>query len=107
VRLRFSLFTSNTKKKENIMKSENVSSLRRQFIPLLFTVCLTVTAQAAGNKPDPTTTFKVPPLPTGSAQAVVKAGMSKKDWEDAYKESGRPPFPRNSVKRTGGTVERD
>ncbi|RKP43829.1 hypothetical protein D7S89_24410 [Trinickia fusca] len=60
-------------------------------------------AQAA----DPTHSYKVPALPNGSAHAVVQAGMSKKGWEEGYKESGRPKFPTNSVKREGGNVERD
>ncbi|CAB3768663.1 hypothetical protein GQ57_34655 [Burkholderia sp. MSh2] len=51
--------------------------------------------------------IKPPPLPNGSAHMNVKAGMSDEDWEKAYKESGRPPFSRSSVKKTGGNVERD
>lgn len=52
-------------------------------------------------------TYKVPPRPVASDQVVVLPGMSKKDWHDAYKEEGRPTFKQNTVKRVGGTVERD
>lgn len=64
-------------------------------------------AVSQSKKPDPTMTFKVPPLPNGSAQVKPKAGMSDKDWEQAYKETGRPKFNRNTVKKTGENVERD
>jgi hypothetical protein len=62
---------------------------------------------ANGKKQDPTKTFKVPPLPNGSAQVKLKAGMSDKDWGNAYKEEGRPKFDRSTVKKVGDTVERD
>lgn len=55
----------------------------------------------AGNR------VKAPPLPVGSANVQLQPGMSKKDWHDAYKETGRPKFERSTVKRVGGTVERD
>jgi hypothetical protein len=64
-------------------------------------------ATSNGNKPDPTKTFKVPALPNGSAQVKLKAGMSDKEWGNAYKEEGRPLFKRNTVKKVGDTVERD
>lgn len=48
-----------------------------------------------------------PPLPNGSAQVNVKPGMSDEEWEKAYKETGRPKFSSNSVKKNGGNVERD
>lgn len=51
--------------------------------------------------------YKVPPRPIASDQVVLQPGMSKKDWHDAYKEEGRPTFKQNTVKRVGGTVERD
>ncbi|MPV66125.1 hypothetical protein FCJ57_34550 [Burkholderia diffusa] len=51
--------------------------------------------------------IKPPPLPNGSAQVKVKPGMSDEDWEKAYKETGRPKFSRNSVKKAGGNVQRD
>ncbi|WP_082249050.1 hypothetical protein [Burkholderia pseudomallei] len=50
---------------------------------------------------------KPPALPNGSAQTVVKPGMSDEEWKKAYKETGRPPFSRKSVKQIGGNVERD
>jgi hypothetical protein len=68
-------------------------------------------AQGAANNaakvPNPTKSFKVPPLPVGSEHVQLQPGMSKKDWHDAYKETGRPKFQLNTVKRVGGTVERD
>ncbi|MGV2289257.1 hypothetical protein AAHK20_11150 [Trinickia sp. YCB016] len=64
-------------------------------------------ANSNGKKQDPTKTFKVPPLPNGSAQIKPKAGMSDKEWGNAYKETGRPLFDRNTVKKVGDTVERD
>ncbi|WP_232452796.1 hypothetical protein [Burkholderia ubonensis] len=54
-----------------------------------------------------TTKAKPPALPKSSAQVIVKPGMSDEEWKKAYKETGRPPFSRKSVKRTGGNVERD
>ncbi|AOR72354.1 hypothetical protein BBJ41_30135 [Burkholderia stabilis] len=51
--------------------------------------------------------IKPPPLPNGSAQANVKPGMSEEDWENAYKETGRPKFNRKSIKKTGDNVQRD
>lgn len=95
---------------------------RRRFTPLasaaLFAIALSSsfasfdsTAQGAANNaaktPNPTKSFKVPPLPAGSAHVQLQPGMSKKDWHDAYKETGRPKFQLNTVKRVGGTVERD
>jgi len=68
-------------------------------------------AQGAANNGakshDPTKSFKVPPRPVGSANTHLQPGMSEKDWHDAYKETGRPKFQLNTVKRAGGTVERD
>ena len=60
-----------------------------------------------GKKQDPTKTFKVPPLPNGSAHVKLHAGMSDKEWGNAYKETGRPLFDRKTVKKVGDTVERD
>lgn len=103
------------------MPVHDVSS-RRQFVPLVTAALLTILlsssfaliearAQGAANSgaknQDPTKSFKVPPLPVGSANTHVKPGMSEKDWHDAYKETGRPKFQLNTVKRVGGTVERD
>jgi len=95
---------------------------RRQFVPLVTAAVLTSafasgfalnqacaqgTANNAAKHVDPAKSFKVPPLPTGSAHVAVQPGMSKKDWHDAYKETGRPKFQLNTVKRLGDTVERD
>lgn len=103
------------------MPVHDVSS-RRQFVPLVTAALLTIVlsssfaliearAQGVANNgakgPDPTKSFKVPPLPVGSANTRLKPGMSEKDWHDAYKETGRPKFKLNTVKRMGGTVERD
>jgi len=97
-------------------------SPRRRFAPLARTALLTIalssglasfatSAQDAANHaakaPNPTKSFKVPPLPAGSEHVQLQPGMSKKDWHDAYKETGRPKFQLNTVKRVGGTVERD
>ncbi|WP_080433299.1 hypothetical protein [Burkholderia ubonensis] len=54
-----------------------------------------------------TTKAKPPALPKSSAQVVVKPGMSDEEWKKAYKDTGRPPFSRKSVKQAGGNVERD
>ncbi|HDR9759333.1 TPA: hypothetical protein ACK3RU_003277 [Burkholderia cepacia] len=62
-------------------------------------------AQATGNAS--VMNIKPPPLPNGSAQVNVKAGMSDEDWEKAYKETGRPKFSKNSVKKLNGNVQRD
>ncbi|MET3821602.1 MULTISPECIES: hypothetical protein [Burkholderia] len=51
--------------------------------------------------------IKAPPLPNGSANTIVKPGMSEEDWDKAYKETGRPKFNRSLVKRNGGNVERE
>lgn len=56
---------------------------------------------------NPASSYKVPPRPILSGNVKVQPGMSKKDWNDAYKETGRPKFQLNTVKRVGGTVERD
>lgn len=103
------------------MPVHDVSS-RRQFVPLAMAALLTILfsssvalmearAQGASNSgaknQDPTKSFKVPPRPVGSANTHLQPGMSEKDWHDAYKETGRPKFRLNTVKRAGGTVERD
>jgi Rieske Fe-S protein len=62
-------------------------------------------AQQTANAP--AVKVKPPPLPNGSANVKLKAGMSDEDWELAYKETGRPKFNRNSVKKLNGNVERD
>ncbi|MBZ5789304.1 hypothetical protein K8353_04210 [Burkholderia contaminans] len=62
-------------------------------------------AQATGNAS--VMKIKPPPLPNGSAQVNVKAGMSDEDWDKAYKETGRPKFSKKSVKKSNGNVERD
>ncbi|WP_081065074.1 hypothetical protein [Burkholderia cepacia] len=62
-------------------------------------------AQATGNAS--VMNIKPPPLPNGSAHVNVKAGMADEDWEKAYKETGRPKFTKNSVKKLNGNVERD
>lgn len=51
--------------------------------------------------------IKPPPLPNGSAHVNIRAGMSEKDWDDAYKETGRPKFNRKSIKNSNGNVQRD
>ncbi len=56
---------------------------------------------------NPAKSYKVPPRPMLSGNVKIQPGMSKKDWNDAYKETGRPKFQLNTVKRVGGTVERD
>jgi hypothetical protein len=104
------------------MRYRNFSPHKRNWVPLVAIAVLTIAlscvlafrakaesaaGNAAGNKSSPPATFKVPPLPTGSAQAVVKPGMSDKEWEEAYKETGRPKFKRNTVQHIGGGVERD
>ena len=64
-----------------------------------------VGAQQTSNSSAPK--IKPPPLPVGSAQINVKAGMSDEDWDKAYKETGRPKFNRKWVKKSNGNVERD
>ncbi|WP_254603635.1 hypothetical protein [Burkholderia lata] len=64
-----------------------------------------VNAQQTSNASAPQ--IKPPPLPNGSAHVNVKAGMSDEDWEKAYKETGRPKFSKNSVKKLNGNVERE
>jgi hypothetical protein len=95
---------------------------RRVFGPMAFVFLLTAavsigialsptTARGVDQPGAPTTVaggrFEVPPLPVGSAQVRIQPGMSKKDWNDAYKETGRPKFNQSTVKRAGGTIERD
>lgn len=104
------------------MPRRDTSPRRRQFVPLVIAALLTValsssfapskanaqSANANGGKAvNPAKSFKVPALPSGSGNVQVQPGMSKKDWQDAYKETGRPKFKQNTVKRVGGTVERD
>lgn len=104
------------------MPVRNRSPRHRPVVPLataaLFTVAFSTgfasgeaIAQSAsntgGNSQNPAKSYKVPALPPGSANVKVQPGMSKKDWEDAYKETGRPKFNQSTVKRAGGTVERD
>lgn len=99
-----------------------LTTRRRRFVPLAMSAFLTAVfstglamnqaaAQSMSNNsakgPNPATSFKVPPRPLLSGQVRIQPGMSKKDWEDAYKETGRPKFNLNTVKRAGGTVERD
>jgi len=108
-------------KKEPVMPVHNMSS-RRRFAPLVTAALVTILfsssfalmdarAQSAMNNgaknPDPSKGFRVPPLPVGSAHVRLQPGMSEKDWHDAYKETGRPKFPRNTVKHVGDTVERN
>ncbi len=104
------------------MPVRDISPRRRQFVPLAMAALLTITlssgfasnearAQSTSNKgatfPNPASSFKVPPRPILSGHFQIQPGMSKKDWADAYKETGRPKFKPNTVKRVGGTVERD
>jgi hypothetical protein len=99
-----------------------LTTRRRRFVPLALSAFLTVVfsaglatneanAQSTTNNnakgPNPATSFKVPPRPILSGHFLIQPGMSKKDWADAYKETGRPKFKLNTVKRAGGTVERD
>ncbi|NIF41063.1 hypothetical protein F3J14_09235 [Burkholderia sp. Tr-862] len=62
-------------------------------------------AQEKGNSS--TVKIKPPPLPNGSMHVNVKPGMSEEEWENAYKETGRPKFSRKSVKKANGNVQRD
>ncbi|RXV69978.1 hypothetical protein D1006_28000 [Burkholderia stabilis] len=83
-----------------------VGSLVTLISALAFTVAVQdasaqETSNSSGHK------IKPPPLPNGSAQAQVKAGMSDEDWEKAYKETGRPKFDRKSVKTNAGNMQRD
>jgi len=71
-------------------------------------LCGALSAHAAKEQTvNPTSSYKVPPRPILSGNVKIQPGMSKKDWHDAYKETGRPKFRLNTVKRVGGTVERD
>lgn len=104
------------------MPGRDISSRRRQYVSLAMAALLAVvlsggvalntthaqsTTTNSVTKPNPAKSFKVPPLPTGSGHVQIQPGMSKKDWQDAYKETGRPKFNLSTVKRVGGTVERD
>ena len=94
---------------------------RRRYVPLATAALLTIALSSSfassganaqstsnnGKNQNPAKSFKVPALPTGSGNVQIQPGMSKKDWQDAYKETGRPKFKQNTVKRVGGTVERD
>lgn len=106
--------------KEPVMTVLDVFPRPRRFVPFAMAALLAIgvagnfpIAKAQGSpnigakKADPAKSFRVPPLPVGSAHVQLQPGMSKKDWHDAYKETGRPKFPANTVKRVGGTVERD
>ncbi|WP_116138634.1 hypothetical protein [Trinickia diaoshuihuensis] len=64
-------------------------------------------ADSGAQTSSPATGYKVPPRPILSGNVKIQPGMSKKDWNDAYKETGRPKFELNTVKRVGGTVERN
>ncbi len=83
-----------------------VGSLVTLISALAFTVAVQ-DANAQGNGNSSAVKIKPPPLPNGSAQAVVKPGMSDEEWEKAYKETGRPKFNLKSVKKAGGNVQRD
>ncbi|MCA8332291.1 hypothetical protein E2P84_10595 [Burkholderia cepacia] len=88
----------------------NGLSIAGSLVALITTFAIAVgvqdaNAQATGNAS--VTNIKPPPLPNGSAQVNVKAGMSDEDWEKAYKETGRPKFSKNSVKKLNGNVQRD
>jgi len=108
-------------KKEFAMPVRDMSA-RRPFFSSVAAAFLTIAlssgvamsnaaAQSATNNGaktlDPTKSFKVPPLPLGSAHVELRPGMSEKDWHDAYKETGRPKFQRHTVKHLGDNVERD
>lgn len=99
-----------------------LTARRRRFVPLAMSALLTVvfstglatneanaqsTNSNGGNGPNPAKSYQVPPRPTLSGNLQIQPGMSKKDWEDAYKETGRPKFNLKTVKRAGDTVERD
>ncbi|WP_322035886.1 hypothetical protein [Burkholderia cepacia] len=88
----------------------NGLSIAGSLVALITTFAIAVgvqdaNAQAPGNAS--VMNIKPPPLPNGSAQVNVKAGMSDEDWEKAYKETGRPKFSKNSVKKLNGNVQRD
>ncbi len=104
------------------MPVHNMSS-RRRFLPLVTAALVIIvfsssfalmdaraekpTTNNGAKNPNPTQGFKVPPLPVGSAHVQLQPGMSEKEWHDAYKETGRPKFSRNTVKHVGDTVERN
>lgn len=83
-----------------------VGSLVTLISALAFTVAVQ-DANAQGKSDSSAQKIKPPALPNGSAQVNVKPGMSDEDWENAYKETGRPKFDRKSVKKAGGNVQRD
>ncbi|WP_234745341.1 MULTISPECIES: hypothetical protein [Burkholderia] len=76
-------------------------------VPALVVIGATQEASAQQTSKSSPGKIKPPPLPIGSAQVNVKAGMSDEDWEKAYKETGRPKFDRKLVKKSNGNVERD
>lgn len=75
--------------------------------PALVVIGATQEASAQQTNQSSTGKIKPPPLPIGSAQINLKAGMSDEDWDKAYKETGRPKFNRKLVKKNNGNVERD
>ncbi|MGU3780173.1 hypothetical protein [Burkholderia metallica] len=81
-------------------------SLAALITALFFTVGVQ-DAHAQQTSNAPALKIKPPPLPNGSAQVNLKAGMSDEDWEKAYKETGRPKFSKKSVKKLNGNVERE
>ncbi|WP_269503590.1 hypothetical protein [Burkholderia sp. IMCC1007] len=80
-------------------------ALLAALVPAL--VVIGTTQQASADQTKQSGKIKPPPLPIGSAQVQIKAGMSEEDWEKAYKETGRPKFDRKLVKKNNGNVERD
>ena len=76
-------------------------------VPALVVIGTTQEASAQQTNKSSPGKIKPPPLPIGSAQVSIKAGMSDEDWEKAYKETGRPKFNRSLVKKNNGNVERD
>ncbi len=87
-------------------RRSTVGSLITLVSALAFVVTvLDANAQEKGNSS--TVKIKPPPLPSGSTHVNVKPGMSDEDWENAYKETGRPKFSRKSVKNANGNVQRD
>ena len=96
------------------MPVHHIESRPRRIVPLATAALLSIALcggltvhEAKAQTPNPATSYKVPPRPILSGNVKIQPGMSKKDWSDAYKETGRPKFQLNTVKRVGGTVERE
>ena len=96
------------------MPVHHIESRPRRIVPIAMAALLSIALcgaltlhEAKAGAPNPATNYKVPPRPMLSGNVQIQPGMSKKDWADAYKETGRPKFQLKTVKRVGGAVERD